>query len=88
MNPVNSIESTLVEYLRADHAAWGPINAETDLIESGWLDSLAVMDLVCFIKSRFGIGMMPCDISPLNLRNVRCMTRYISERLPRSANVA
>ena len=88
MNPAVSIEFVLVEYLQADHAAWGPFGAETDLIESGWLDSLAVMDLVCFIKSRFAVGMAPNDINPHNLRNVKCMARYISERLSQSANAA
>ena len=88
MSSTESIELILVEYLQADHAASGPIKAETDLIDSGWLDSLAVMDLVCFIKSRFGIGMTPDDINPHNLRTAACMTRFISESLSRSAEAA
>ena len=88
MNSADSIESMLVDYLQTDHLARGPLDVDTDLIVSGWLDSLLVMDLVCFVESRFKIRMAPGDITPRNLRSVKCLARYVSENLAGLADAA
>ena len=88
MNYTDSIEAEVVEYLQADHVAWESFKVETDLIESGWLDSLLVMDLVRFIQSRFGVTMAPGDINPDNLRSVKCLALYVSGKLAQSSDAA
>jgi acyl carrier protein len=88
MSSVDSIETALVDYLQADHVAWEAFGVETDLIESGWLDSLLVLDLVRFVQSRFAITMTPGDITPGNLRSVKCLARYITGKLTHTADAA
>ena len=88
MGSANSIETVLADFLRAGQPTLNVFDVGTDLIESGWMESLLVMDLVCFVQSRFGIEMAPHDICPDNLRSVRCLARYISGRLSHSANAA
>jgi acyl carrier protein len=88
MIAADAIESVLVDYLQTNHVGQGPLGVHTDLIDSGWLDSLLVMDLVCFIESRFGVRMTATDISPGNLRNVKCLAECISRKQARSADAA
>jgi acyl carrier protein len=88
MMTIDSIATVLADYLHSSPAVAGSIDRETDLIESGWLDSILVMDLVCFLEARFQCRMQPTDISPRNLRSVRCLAHYVHERLSCSANAA
>jgi acyl carrier protein len=88
VNAANSVESVLIEYLQRSQVAGVPLDASTDLIESAWLDSLRVMDLVCFVASRFNIQMAPGDITPANLRSVECLARFVSARLSCASDAA
>lgn len=88
MSSTDAIEAAVVGYLQAGHVASGSFGVETDLIQSGLLDSLLVMDLVRFIQSRFGVTMSPGDITPKNLRSVHCLALYVSDRLSTLADAA
>ena len=88
MRSADSIEAVLVDYLQADHVAWEAFSVDTDLIESGWLDSLLVMDLVRFVQSRFRVTMAPGDIAPSNLRSIKCLAQYVSGKLSATADAA
>jgi acyl carrier protein len=78
MSDVRKIERMLVQYLQDHHLVGGPIDGQTDLIESGQLDSMVVMDLVGFVASSFGIEMSPGEISPDNLRSVARLARFVA----------
>jgi acyl carrier protein len=73
-----TIERVLIQYLQDHHLVRDPIDRETDLIDSGQLDSLLVMDLVGFVASSFGIQMSPREISPDNLRSVERLARFVA----------
>jgi acyl carrier protein len=77
MSDDRKIERMLVQYLQSHHLVRGPIDRQTDLIESGQLDSMVVMDLVGFVASSFGIEMSPGEISPDNLRSVARLARFV-----------
>ena len=74
------IAAALVEYLQSASYDHGTIHIETDLLGSGLLDSLLVMDLVCFLESRFQVKMEPADINPSNLRSVSQIAQYVDAR--------
>ena len=86
MSTTDEIAAILVDYLRS--APEGPIDADTDLLHSGRLDSLLVMDLVCFLEIRFRIKMQPADVNPNNLRSVWCLAQYVQARLLGTADAA
>ena len=50
MSTTDTVAAVLIDYLQATLGSLGPIDAEADLLDSGRLDSLAVMDLVCFLE--------------------------------------
>jgi acyl carrier protein len=80
MKNVDTIAAVLIEFLQSADATEGPICVDTDLLASGKLDSLLVMDLVCFLEARFQIRMQPTDINPDNLRSVRRLANYLRSR--------
>ncbi len=83
-----TIAAVLIDYLKSAPGTLGAIDEETDLLNSGSLDSLLVMDLVCFLEARFQVRMQPADINPANLRSVRRLAHYVSARLSRNADAA
>ena len=88
MSTTDTIAAVLIDYLQSALGSLGPIDAETDLLDSGRLDSLSVMDLVCFLEVRFQIRMQPADVNPGNLRSVRRLTHYVQTRLRGVADAA
>jgi acyl carrier protein len=78
MSDVHTIERMLVAYLHQHHLLGAAVDCETDLIESGQLDSLVVMDLVGFVASTFGIRMSPQEITPENLRSVQRLAQFVA----------
>ena len=84
----NTITAVLIDYFNSAPGTLGGIDEETDLLDSGSLDSLLVMDLVCFLEARFQIRMQPADINPANLRSIRHLAHYVSAKLPRDADAA
>ena len=80
MSDVSTIERMLVQYLQDHHLVNAPVDRETDLIESGQLDSMLVMDLVAFVASSFGIEMSPREISPDNLRSIQRLAQFVTEK--------
>jgi acyl carrier protein len=78
MNDHNEIESALLAYLQDFHSSCAAVDRETDLLESGWMDSIVVLDLVCFLESRFAVVVAAREVSPENLRSVRCMAHYVA----------
>ena len=76
-----AIAKELVDYLKAAPEADACLDIDTDLLESGRLDSLQVMDLVCFLESRFQVQMQPADINPDNLRSVSRIAKYVHTQM-------
>jgi acyl carrier protein len=80
MTGKESTAAEVLQYLRLNFEHPEAIDADTDLLDSGRLDSLRVMDLVCFLEARFRVRMQPADISPGNLRSARCIADYVFAR--------
>jgi acyl carrier protein len=53
---------------------------DTDLLETGVLDSLAVVRLLVQIEERFGLTVEMEDLEIEDLRSIRSITRLISRR--------
>jgi acyl carrier protein len=86
MEETASIAADIHDYLRQSaHVNDSSFEIDTDLIETDQLDSLVVMDLVCFVESRFGVRMDPQDVNPRNLQSVGRLARYVHTQLHRKA---
>ena len=71
--PVNRIESLLREVL-----AITPEGIDEDLIESGLLDSMALVELLHAIEQEFAVELPLEDLDVDLLRSVRGIASYVS----------
>lgn len=80
MSNQTNTEAILLGYLRVHHPNCAQVTAATDIVSSGQLDSLVVLDLVCCVEMQFGIQMLPQDVSPQNMRSIAHLARFIEAR--------
>ncbi len=74
-------QRTLLAYLQDRYGDTTTIACDTDLIEAGLLDSLMVMDLVCFVQSSFDVVFEAREISPRNFCRVDQLAGLIEAKL-------
>lgn len=72
------IEHCVVEYLRQRLSRGQAVDAETTLLASGLLDSLALTDLVAFIEHTFAMTVPDTDLEPDNFRTPRAVAALIA----------
>ncbi len=61
---------------------------DLDLLQSGILDSLAVLRLVAFIEDQFDIALDPDEIDPENFKSINSMNHLIAKKSEDSSTVA
>lgn len=76
-----SIQDRLVEFLQSV-TGQQEINVTTELINSGVLDSLTMMDLLVFVESEFQLRLDFQDITPELFENAGTIAELIVKRLP------
>ncbi len=55
----------------------GRIEVDTDLFESGILDSLGIVKLITMIEESFGVEVLPEDIIPENFSSVSSIVKML-----------
>jgi methoxymalonate biosynthesis acyl carrier protein len=76
---LSEIRTKLLALLRervGSDAAFGP---ETDLLATGVLDSLLLIDLVLYIERVFGVTLGSGDVTPTNFRSVESLACLICQ---------
>jgi acyl carrier protein len=81
----HDIAQQLLTYLRSECDA--PIDADSDLLEAGYIDSLLVMELVAFIQEQFEIMLGAADLAPRHFRSVARLTELVASRRPATAGL-
>jgi len=78
------IEEVLIEYIRENYLPRGTkvrIDPKVDLFDTGIIDSAAVLSVIFFIETEFGLTIPDEDLLPENISSVHAATRYIAKRL-------
>lgn len=57
-----------------------PVEPDEDLLRSGVIDSMGVMQLVSFLEESFGVAVDDLEIVPENFSSVRAMTRFVARK--------
>lgn len=76
----SGIAAELADYLNRDPRVDGSIGPNTELVESGRIDSLAILDLVVFVEERFGVSLTADDLTPPNLASVAALASVVASR--------
>jgi acyl carrier protein len=61
------------------------LDESASLIEAGYIDSTAVLELVSFLETEFGISVADADIVPDNLDSIASIARYVGSRQAQKA---
>jgi acyl carrier protein len=76
------MKTALIQFLSEEilTGASSPLQPGDDLLTSGLLDSLGVMQLVWFIEREFEIQVPPEDVTIDNFQSVDCIVEYLDAR--------
>jgi len=48
-----------------------------NLLESGIIDSLGVLEIVTFLQQEFSVAVADEDLTPENFHSIECMARFV-----------
>ena len=86
-NPPTSLCQVLT--LLADDFGIHEASTDTELLESGLLDSMAIVDLVLTLETAFAIRISDDDLQPDNFHSAGAMAALVdSRRVPLLATIA
>jgi acyl carrier protein len=57
-----------------------PVDEDTDLLLTGIVDSLGVVQIVAWLEDRFAIEVDPVDVTLEHFQTVGRMVRYVADR--------
>jgi acyl carrier protein len=77
----HQLEADLLDFVRARGERHAAVTSLTDLIESGLLDSLLLVDLILHIEEYCGIRFESDDINPSNFRNMSAIVNLVLGQL-------
>jgi acyl carrier protein len=59
------------------------LGGDTSLVESGWLDSFAIIDLVAFIEREYRVRLRDEDVVPASFETLTAIGRILARATPR-----
>lgn len=75
------VEAELLNRIRLLTGRTDEIDGSTELIESGVLDSFAVLELLAFASEKFKVHFTPDDIVSQNLRTASSLAHLVRQRI-------
>jgi acyl carrier protein len=67
---VQAFQQQLLLFIRANVPDGEQVQADTDLLALGLLDSLMVAELFVFVETKLGVELSASDVMPQNFRTV------------------
>ncbi len=74
-------ENILLEYVKNEllRGRKSALKAEDDLLSSGIIDSLGILQMVAFIEERFNIQIPDEDVVFENFQSVKALSDYLAQ---------
>lgn len=74
-------EQLLMEYIKEDllHGRSPDLTPQDNLLDTGTIDSLGILQIVAFIEERMEIEIPPEDVVYENFYSVAALTNYLTE---------
>jgi len=73
---MDDLKTTLRHALVSRFGVKAALNDDTELFSSGLIDSLSVMDLVCFVEGEIGCAIPPTAITLDNFNSVNRIVHF------------
>lgn len=81
MGTYSTIARSLADYLTSQTGGFETVSPTTNLLESGILESLTMMDLIAHIEQRYGVALAPGDITPMNFQSTDRLSLLVEGKL-------
>lgn len=78
----NQLEVDLVQFVQSRGTRHANITSQTDLLESGLLDSLLLMDLIFRIEEHYGFRFGSDQVNPANFRTIMDIVNFVLGQAP------
>jgi acyl carrier protein len=79
MVKMNDIETKILDFIREERPDL-TITADTELMEAGVLDSIALIKSIQFMEQTFGITIPDTDVDPSIFATPRAIAAYVARR--------
>ena len=80
-NPAaTDLTAELIEMIMSDITFGQPLDADTDLLLTGLVDSIGVIRIVSWLEDRLAIEIDPVDVVLENFQTVGLMVDYVGRR--------
>jgi acyl carrier protein len=76
------VEAELVQFVQSRGVRHEAVTSTTDLLDSGLLDSLLLMDLIFRIEELYGVRFESDHVNPANFRTIAAIVHLVLEQLP------
>lgn len=80
MSSTSSIQAAILKFFDA-RTTLGDLEPDTDLTESGAIDSLTVMEFVLHAQEVFRVRLEGPDVSPRTFRSIQTLTSLIASKV-------
>lgn len=74
-------EDAIVAFVSGLDESGTPVAADSQLLESGLLDSINLVQLIQFVEERFGVSIPDADIGPEIFATPAALAAYVDGRL-------
>ena len=78
------MEQAIIKYIEKELASEemeDGLEATDDLLDSGILDSMAMIKLIAFVEETYNIKVEPEEMIIENFMNVNCVSNFITSKL-------
>jgi acyl carrier protein len=75
------LEADLMQFVRSRSSRHAAATVRMDLLESGLLDSLLLMDLIFHIEEAYGVRFDSDQVNPSNFRTIEDTVSFVLNRL-------
>jgi acyl carrier protein len=80
----HQLEADLLRFVRSRGPRYAAVAPDTDLLDSGLLDSLLLTDLILHIEGQHGIEFESRHVSPANFRTISAIGGLVRDQFPAS----
>jgi D-alanine--poly(phosphoribitol) ligase subunit 2 len=85
-SPSGALVAQIIDLFARDLHVIVP-SSEADLLQSGLLDSLGIVELLLRLEARFGVSLSLADLDVDDFRTVSSIAAVVAVRLPRSTEI-
>lgn len=71
----------LLRFVRSHDLSRANVTMQTDLIESGLMDSLLLVDLIVHLEEAYGVRFESEHIDPTNFHNIAAIVDLVAQRM-------